>query len=206
MSVRTKLGIAFSITALFLLAVGIAAILLINQLNPLLEQETRYDVQMRLAADTIAAMRLQPTQTQQHLARLTDLDNWANTRDERILVHQARDEVMHDRAISGAIGKLEQLSAVYRDGAAAVHQKLLRVHRRAVLWATIAIGESFVLLIIFTFLVREWLVKPVLLLRATSEQLAAGTLAQPVRANQGGGLSQRHERATLQGGTFGGRR
>lgn len=186
MSVRTKLSIAFSITAVFLLVVGIAAIFLINQLNPLLEQQGRYSFQLRMVADTITAMRLQPTQAQQHLARLTDLENWAGTSTERDLIRAAREELTRDRAQSGAIGKLEQLGAFYRDGTKAAHEKLVTIHRRAVLCTIFAIGESVVLLIILMFLVREWLLKPALRVQEACEQLAAGNLREPVAASSSG--------------------
>jgi hypothetical protein len=109
MSIQRKLSIAFSVAAIFLLAVGIAAIVFIGQLNPLLGEIGDGHLQMNQVAEAVAALRLRPEQVQQNVARLNDLENWARTDAERQFVREARQAATQDRTMSGAIDKLEQL-------------------------------------------------------------------------------------------------
>ncbi len=181
MTIRSKLSVAFSIAATFLLAVGIVAIVLIGQLNPLLEEIGRAHLRLNQVADVISALRLHPEQTPQNLARVGDLESSTRTDAERNLARAAREDVTRDPTLSGTIDKLQQLADGYRQDAIAALNQLVVIHRRAVFWTTVFITEGVLLLCIIMFLVRAWLLKPMLALRDASHRIAGGDWQQ--RAN-----------------------
>lgn len=185
MRIQTKLSIVFSITATFLLAAGIAAILLIQHLNTILGEISFYNFQTEYVAKATDAIRRYPTETAQNLARLGDLEKFTRTDAELTLVRNARQQLTQEGSLAGAIAELDELAAHYRRGTVAAHNRLTEIHQRAVIGVIVAIADAVLLLILLMYLVRHWLLNPLLHICASTYRLAGGDLSQPI-ANGGG--------------------
>lgn len=189
MKVGTRLGVVFSAATGFMLVVGVAAILLIDHLNTVLADISFYNFQMNQVADTMAGIRLAPDRTQQHLARLDDLEKWARTDLERSEVREAREHLKQDPSLSQTLEKLDHLGAYYRKATLAAHDRLVKIHRRAVTGVIIIMVNGALLLLIVMALVRRWLLNPILKIRDSVAAMAAGKSQQPIVTMQNGELA-----------------
>src|SRR2546427_6922748 len=143
MRISSKLSIGFSVTAAFLLAAGIAAVILVGHLNEILTDTTFYSSQLEQVAVTAHELRVAPQKVSEHVARLNDLEkNWTRGDTERTLIVAARRQLTDAHSISGATEQLEQLSAYYRKAMQKAHQDLLLLHQRAVIAIIIILTDS----------------------------------------------------------------
>jgi two-component system, sporulation sensor kinase E len=163
--ISSRLSIAFSVAAIFLLSVGVAAIFLIDHLDEILSETTFYNFQSDQVAVTIHAFRLAPDKINEQLARLNDLEKWARTDEERRLISAARAELTNTRSTANAIGKLEELGTYYHGATETAHNHLLLIHHRAVLGVIVIMFDSVLLFVVLMYLVRRWLLNPLLDLR-----------------------------------------
>src|ERR1043166_8572421 len=185
MRISAKLSIAFSVAAMFLLAVGVTAIIVIDHLDSTLNDTTFYNFQSDQIATTIRALRLTSNKPKEHLARLGDLEQWARSDDERKLLEQARDALTHSRSTAGAIDKLDELGTFYHKAIDAQQKHLLVVHNRAVSGVVGIMAGSVLLFVILMYLVRRWLLNPLLDISDKSTLIAAGDpLAQAPASKQ----------------------
>jgi signal transduction histidine kinase len=173
--ISSKLSVAFSVAAIFLLAVGVAAISLIDHLDNILGETTFYNFQSDQVAVTIHAFRLAPDKINQQLARLNDLEKWARSAEERRLISAARAELTDTHSTAGAIGKLEELGTLYHKATEAAHNRLLLIHHRAVLSVIVIMFDSVLLFVVLMYLVRRWLLNPLLDLREKALLVSEGT-------------------------------
>ena len=175
-----KLSIAFSITAVFLLAVGIAALVIIAQLTPLLDELVRLNRHLQQVAEATRSLRSHPDQMAQNLPWLEDLLHQPSQTDpERHFISDARRLLLEDRTVTRTLEKLEELQRHNREATAATHARLLVLHQRAVLIVTFAIAEAATLLVLLMFLVRAWLVSPLEEVSTFCQHLADGDLDHP---------------------------
>ncbi len=185
MSIQTRLSVSFSIAGTLLVAAGIAAILLIQHLNGILGEIGHYDFQSKQVADAMEALRLDPRGTQQNLARVNDLDKFARTAEEYALVREARLQLTQAGSVPAALDALHKLDSLYRDVTAEAHARLDAIHQRAVTGVIITIAVAVAVLVALMFLVRRWLLNPVLYIHAAASQLADGKRTQPVLVTGG---------------------
>ena len=164
MSVGGKLSVAFCVAAVFLLAVGIGAIVLIDQLNRTLGDISHYNLQIEQLAVATSAIHKDAHRSQQHLARLNDLNNMARVAAERELITAATKHLVQGR-VAESMQKLDELAAYYRTSAVRAHDRLVAIHRRAVIGVIVAMMDSVLLLVCLMYLVRLWLLRPLLALR-----------------------------------------
>ena len=174
MRISSKLSVAFSAAAMFLLAVGVAAIVVIDHLDSTLNDTTFYNLQSDQIATTIRALRLTPNKPKEHLARLNDLEQWARSDDERKLLDQARDALTRSRSTATAIDKLDELGTFYHKAIDAQHKHLLVVHHRAVLGVIGVMAGSVLLFVVLMYLVRRWLLNPLIDVCEKTARIAAG--------------------------------
>lgn len=184
MSVGGKLSIAFCVAAVFLLAVGIGAIVLIDQLNHTLADISQYNFQMEQLAVATSAIHKDPRPGQQHLARLNDLNNMARTAAERDLITGASQYLTRGRSAE-LMPKLDELAAYYRTSAVRAHDRLVAIHQRAVIGVIVAMMDSVLLLVCLMYLVRLWLLRPLLALGVPAAGIVVGELPQSIRAPRG---------------------
>jgi signal transduction histidine kinase len=179
--ISTKLSIAFSVSALFLLAVGIAAIIVVGYLSATLNEAKAHNIPMKLVAETLHGLRVTPGKTADHLARLDDLDQWASSDFEHLRIDDARQKIVRAHSPSGAADQLEQLAAFYRADQERVDNKLLVIHQRVVMGLIVIIGDSVLLFVMLMFLVRRWLLNPVLEVEHRLARVAAGNFQAPAQ-------------------------
>lgn len=184
MRISTKLSVAFSVAAVFLLAVGIAALVVINHLDNTLSETTFYNFQSDQVATTVRAIRLAPGKLKEHSARLSDLEQWARSDDERKLLAQVRDALTRSRSAAVAIDKLEELGTFYRKAIDREHKHLLVVHHRAVLGVIVIMVESVLLFVALMYLVRRWLLSPLLDVCENTARIAEGDASAQVRPSK----------------------
>ncbi len=165
MRISSKLSVAFSVAALFLLAAGVAAFLVVDHLNNTLNDARFYNFQMDRVAVTIHAFRVSPDRIPDHIAQLSDLESWARSDDERKLIAEARNQIASNRSAPAAIERLEQLGTFYHEAMKATQDHLLLVHNRAVLALMVIMFDSVLLFVVLMYLVRRWLLNPLLDLR-----------------------------------------
>jgi len=180
-TISSKLSVGFSVTAAFLLIAGIAAIVLIEHLNETLRDTNFYNSQLEQVAIIERELRVAPQKTSEHVARLNDLEkNWARSDTERSVVLAARQQLTAGRSVSGTVEQLENLATYYRSAMQKANQDLLQLHRRAVIAMVIILADAILLLVLLMYLVRRWLLNPVLQLRDRLALTAAGRFeAQP---------------------------
>jgi signal transduction histidine kinase len=160
--INSKLSVAFSVAAVFLLTIGVAAIFVIDHLDGTLNEMTFYNFQSDQVATTIRAFRLAPNKVNDHIARLNDLETWARSDDERKLLDEARDRLARTRSSASAIEKLDELGTFYHKAMEMAHNHLLHVHRRAVVGVVTAMSCSVLLFVVLMYFVRRWLLNPLL--------------------------------------------
>ena len=180
MTASGKIRTAFTVTGLFLLLVGVGAVILIEHVNGILEQTGFYNLQLEQVGDTTAKMRAQPQNIAQHLARLKDIEQWTRTDQERALVQNARTALETRASSARALESLDQLSAYYRKAALTDHERLVKLHRRAVIGTFVIIIDGVVLLFIVMYLVRYWLLNPVLDVKVAVDAVNEGTIKGPL--------------------------
>ncbi len=183
MRISTKLSVAFSISALFLLAVGIAAIFVVGYLSATLNEAKAHNIPMKLVAETLHGLRITPGRTSEHLTRLDDLDQWVNTDFEHLRIDAARQQIVRAHSPAGAADQLEQLAAFYRADAERVDNKLLVIHQRVVMGLIVIIADSVLLFVMLMYLVRRWLLNPVLDFEHRLARVAGGNFQAPAQAS-----------------------
>jgi signal transduction histidine kinase len=156
----TKLSVSFSLAAAFLLAVGVASVLLFDHVNHILGDVGFYNEQIERTTETIAALRLHPKDTQQNLALIEDLKGLARTEVETQDIAKAQQAIESKAPVSQAIAPLEQLSSYYRKAASHSHGQLVMIHQWAVHGAIILIGVGTLLLWGLMVLMRRWFINP----------------------------------------------
>jgi len=173
-----KITTAFYVTAAFLLVVGITAIWLIGQLNAVMKTIDLAHEQLDRVAATRAGFHNGTDKVEFHRARLRDLTAWASTARERDLLTEAETALAASPPdLPRALKAVDELDAYYRGIGAAGQQRLEVLHRRAVTVMILVVVDGVLLAVILLFLVRQWLVRPVVALEAAAAQIAAG---QPV--------------------------
>ena len=174
MRISTKLRVAFSIAAVFFLAVGIAALVLVGHLTDLLTEAKSYNVPMKLAAETLHGLRTSPGKTADHLVRLDNLDKWARSDFEHAQIDTAREQLTRAHSVQGAEDQLDKLAAFYRSELERVDNQLLTIHQRVVIGLIIITADIVLLFVILTSLVRRWLLNPMLDVEERLARIAAG--------------------------------
>lgn len=185
MKVSLKLSIVFCVAAAFLLAVEVGAVFVVDHLDKILNDTTYYNQQMEQVSTALRAVRLSPARTTDHLARLGDLQKWVRTDEEQKLLAAAREDLNKNGSLMETIAHLEQLNAYYLQATAAAHQNLLKIHQRAIIGISIIIVDSILLFILFTWMIRCWLLQPVRDLGETMSALAEGKTDETVRSFAG---------------------
>jgi signal transduction histidine kinase len=180
--ISTKLSVAFSISALFLLAVGIAAIIVVGYLSATLNEAKEHNIPMKLVAETLHGLRITPGKTAEHLTRLDDLDKWASTDFEHVRIDDARQQILRAHSPAGAADRLEKLAEYYRAETERVDNQLLIIHQRVVMGLIVIIADSVLLFLMLMYLVRRWLLNPVLDVEHRLARVAAGNFQAPARA------------------------
>ena len=188
MTNSAKLSISFSIGAAFLLAVGAAAVLLIGHINGVLDDVGFYNLQIKQAAEAMTALRLQPENARENLARIEDLKRCARTELELKEIAEARLALEQHAPPAQAIVHLEQLSEYYRKATAAAHEQLVVIHQRAVQGAIFLMGGGTVLLVGIMLLVRRWFFEPVFDAFEAIQRAIEDNPARPVPKNEMGQL------------------
>lgn len=175
MKSSTKLSIAFSVVAVFLLTVGVGALLFIEQLGPLLADISRLERDATLLTEATTSLRAHPDQFAADMAWLDDLlKHWEPTEDEYKHVSEARQLLLQDRTAGRAVEKLEVLHREHHESLAAAEARLMVLHRRATWLVIAAIGEAAVLLVVLTYLLRGWWVTPLEEVHAACRKLTEG--------------------------------
>jgi signal transduction histidine kinase len=182
--ISLKLSVVFCIAALFLLAVELAAVLVVDHLNKILGDTSYYNQQMEQVGAALRAVRLSPERTADHLARVKDLEQWARGDEEHRLLQQARDHLT-GRLVAVATGDLEKLNAYYTSATTAAHRQLLTIHQRVVTGIIVIIINSILLFVFLTWIVRHWLVNPVADLGESMTVLANGQFEHKIRSSAG---------------------
>jgi signal transduction histidine kinase len=180
-----KLSAAFCVAALFLLAVEIAAVLVVDRLNVILRDTTYFNQQLDQVGMALHAARQNPARPADQIARLNDLDKLARHQTERALIVEARDRLNRGQPVSESIEPLERLNAYYTAATAAANNQLLAIHRRVVTGVILISIGSILLVVMLVFLVRSWLLYPVRDLGESMATLAAGQLAASVNTLTG---------------------
>lgn len=188
MTNSAKLSFSFSVAAAFLLAVGAAAVLLIDHVNSILGDVGFYNLQTDQVAETITAIRVHPDRRHPNLVRLDDLQKWARTDFEHTQIANARLELERPTSPGNAIGELEELSAYYRKAAEEAYQQLLVIHQRAVQGAIILMSSGVVLLVAIMLLVRHWFLGPLFDVDEAIQLTIAGAPGQPLPNSELGQL------------------
>jgi signal transduction histidine kinase len=159
-TIRTRLNLAFSAAAVFLVICGIAAMFLIQHLNDILAQKDAALLQLDEVAHAMEALRASPSATVQHLARLSDLERDAKADDLKSQIRELAGMVKSGNDHSKILHGLEQVASFYRDDLRQAQAQLQKVHRRAVIAVWIAVADGVLLFVIIMYLVRYWLFNP----------------------------------------------
>jgi signal transduction histidine kinase len=185
-----KLTAAFCVAALFLLAVEIAAVLVVDRLNGILRDSSYYNQQLDQLGAVLRAAQENPTRAADQIARLNDLKKLARHENERAMIAQARDRVARGRPLAESIEPLQRLSAYYCTATAATNNQLLAIHRRAVIGIILIIIASILLTVVLMFLIRNWLLYPVRDLGESLGKLADGHLDHKIQSSAGAEFAQ----------------
>ncbi len=185
MRISHKLSAAFCVAALFLLAVEIAAVLVVDRLNSILRETSYYNQQLDQLGAALRAARETPTSPADQMARLHDLEKLAQHQNERSMIAEARDRIARGQPVTESIEPLERLGAYYCTATAAANNQLLNIHRRAVIGIILIIIGSILLTVVLMFLVRSWLLYPVRDLGDSLATLADGQLDHKIKSSTG---------------------
>jgi signal transduction histidine kinase len=168
----------FYVTAVFLLAIGIAAIWYVNTLNVVLQRIDLSHYQLDLVAEAQAGFHDGAAKTAYHLARIHDIEKRATTERERGLIADA-DAALNTLPPDSlrAAQIVDELSAYYRAVGVAGQQRLEVLHRRAVKLTIVVMADGVLLAVILLYLTRRWVVRPVIALEAAAGQLVAAPSA-----------------------------
>lgn len=177
MAIRTRLALAFSVTAFFLLLVGGSAVWFIHQLNAILVDTRYYGRQLDMVADTLIGLHDDPHPSPQNLARINDLEKSARTAPEQSKIQDARTHLGPQTSVTAASAALNELATAYRKSIVAAHDNLLTLHQRAVIAIIVAMICSVLLMVIVMHLVRAWLLYPVVDLQAAAGKVANGEMS-----------------------------
>jgi signal transduction histidine kinase len=177
-----KLSISFSLSAVFLLAVGAVAIQFIDHVNSILSDSGFYNLQIDQVADTTSAIRVAPQQ-RANLTRLDDLEKWTRSDSERTQVDKAR-RSLERNAPGEALAELEALSTYYRKASQRAHHQLLTIHQEAIQWAIILMSTGVILLVILMIFVRRWFLNPLFNAQVAIQLAITGDSGQSDRKNE----------------------
>jgi signal transduction histidine kinase len=183
-----KVSLSFSVGAIFLLAVGIASVLLIDHVNSILGEIGFYNFQINQVAEVATAIRVHPERRQPNLARVDELQKWTRTDFEHTRIANARRELERPVSPGDAIAELEQLSAYYRTAAGEAYQQLQTIHQRAVHGTIILMSTGIVLLVVIMLLVRRWFLGPLFDIHDALHLTLAGDPGQPLPKGEMGEL------------------
>jgi signal transduction histidine kinase len=183
--ISVKLSIVFCAAALFLLAVEVAAVMVVGRLNQILTDTIYFNQQMDQVNAALRAIRVSPQRAVDHLARVSDLYKWARTEQEQKLLAAASADLTRTRSLADATAHLDELNAYYLQTTAAAHQRLLQIHQRIVIGIIIIMVGSILLFILFTWMIRSWLLHPVRDLGETLASMAQGKVDQRVYSTVG---------------------
>jgi signal transduction histidine kinase len=176
------LNLSVTVASLFLAGIAVVAVLLAERLNELLATTSFYNAQLGRVATATREMRLDPKQTPAHLTRLQELETWARTTEEHSRLAAAVTQLSEKHSVTGALDELDCLSAYYVKATASAHDRLLILHQRAMIGALVILVEGIFLFLVMVWLVRRWLLNPLLVV---DEHLAAvaGGKFKPLRMN-----------------------
>lgn len=188
MRLSAKLSLAFSITAGFLLAVGLTTLFFREQTDPLVENIRRLNLGNQHLGEAIHSLHSQPTELRRHLAWLNDYRQQLAPGDaERETARQIIESLQQSRT-SEALAKLEELRRAGDQAVQKANERLLVLHRRASLVTVLFIAEAITLVLVLYWLVRNWIARPLLAVHTTARQLADGQLANGQPAANGADL------------------
>jgi signal transduction histidine kinase len=178
--VSSKVSVAFSLAAVFLLAVDIAAVVIVSQLNGILDATTFDSRQAGLVADAIHSWRVAPQQLADHQAQFDDLARLARTAAERNLIQSAQAGMKAGQPADKIISPLEQLGEFYRQRTNAAEQQLITIHQRVTFGLIVTMASSILIFIILTALLRNWLLLPLQILANGVTAMAEGNTGRKV--------------------------
>lgn len=184
MSIRAKLLLSFAVAGAFLVAIGVGAFVRIGRLDEVLNDIGSYNFQLEQVAVAQAAIHQDPSQTAQHLARLADIEKFAQTDRARELTQQARSEMSRDRTLVATHNKLADLNTYYRQASVAAHNQLVALHNRAEIETLAAMGCSVILVVVLMCMVSVWLLRPLQVIESSVNAVETGSLTQPVDLGQ----------------------
>ena len=183
MAIGAKISTAFSLAAVLLVAVGIAAIFFVGHLDNVLAELLYYDSQATRLAKIQAEAVAHPEDRAAQVARLRDLGGFARTAEERRLAGVVRQELQRDPAMTDLDRRLVELDAYYLTATTAAHRHLVVIHRRAVWCTIVAVADGTLMLVLLMILVHHWLLRPVEQLDAAAIQILADNGQPPVTAD-----------------------
>jgi signal transduction histidine kinase len=105
------------------------------------------------------------------------LEQWARETGEKERLEAARRLLSDKSSVAGALDELECLSLYYINASEAAHQRLLVLHKRATIGALVIIIESVMLFVLLVWLVRRWLLNPLLVVDEHLAEVAEGKFA-----------------------------
>ncbi len=173
-SINTKLTTAFAIVVVFLLAIGGTALWFIGTLNTVLEEIDVSHYQLNRVAEAVAGFHNGGGTPAQHQARIRDIAIRAATDWERQRIAEAQALAGDPQRAAHAQQALDELSNYYRSVAEAGQRRLKVLHNRAIKVVILIIIESALLVILLMYLVRRWLLRPLIQLEAAADRLVAG--------------------------------
>lgn len=184
MRLEAKLTAAFSITAGYLLAMGIAAIWWNGQWGAVMQAMAGAQYQLDRVAEAAAGFHHDADRVEDHLARLRDIETRAGSAGERSLIAEAKAALRASSAgLPRAVKILDELGAYYRAVGVTGQQRLERLRRRAVTVIIVALIDGILLAVILLSLTRRWVVRPLLAVEAAASRLAAGQPAPALPAD-----------------------
>lgn len=174
----------FCIAAVFLLVVGVAAVYLVTQLNATLTEITWYNFQSEQLHAATSALHAEPTNRTKHQAWLSDLGKMTRDPAERDLIAVASSRLSQSQFIA-MWAALDELAARYQRSMTSAHERLIAIHRRAVIGTIVALMDSIILLIVLMYFVRAWLLRPLVALGGQTAPVLAGNLPDRISAGPG---------------------
>jgi signal transduction histidine kinase len=178
--VNVKLNLTVTIAAFYLVGIAAVAVLLAGRLNDILGTTSFYNAQLARVATATRALRLEPSQMPAHLTRIQELETWARENEEKVRLAAARRQLTEKHSPAAALDELECLNTYYINASESANQRLLVLHRRATIGAVVIIVESIMLFFLLVWLVRRWLLNPLLEVDEHLTNVAAGKY-EPLR-------------------------
>jgi signal transduction histidine kinase len=176
-----KLTTTLIVTGVFLLAVGLIAIWFVGQLNAVLDDIGTYDYQLERVGEAQAGFHIEPDKLTSHLARVSDIQKFAHSDFEQAKLQEATAALAAPQtAASIAPRALDELAAYYLQASVKAHQRLVVLHRRAVLGIIVIMIDSVILLIVLMAQLRRWFVEPMEIFSASLKRVATGDHSEPV--------------------------